>query len=768
MFLAALVVALPAAARTSGRGWIGLVARPRPSVALAGRDIVVLKTPSLAQRIATLGPATEAQERAWTSQASAAQQQVLTSLAQAGLDVQPDYEYTRVLDGFSARLDPRAVALLQRDPLVAGIFPVRAAYPAAIVSPGRGTRPVTLSGSDGHGVTVALLDTGVDLQSPALRGHVLPGIDAVNGNDDAHAVADPDERTRVEDDGTELAGIVAAAAPGAIVLPVRVAGWQETVDGNDAVYARSDQLVEGLELAVDPNQDGDAHDAARVALVGVAEPYASFTDDAEAQAVQGALDLGTVVVAPAGNEGGSVSGPAAAPAAVAVVASDARAELTGARVVLRTGLNVVYDRVQPLLGARAPSRATVLAVATIGAHGFFDAKGRSLVAGRAVVVPEGADPRATVSAAGSAGAAAVLLYGDTLPAGLLSANVPVALIPEAAARSLLNARAAGYDVGIAIGKGRAVSNATNGFVAPFSSRGLTFDGNLKPDIAAPGVNISSVDGVVTGTGAAAAIVAGAAASIAAARPGLDGAALRSLLVGYAQPGGAAATQTGAGRFRAGAAAVGEVAADQATIGFGVLARGGSVTKTVTLHNASSRRLQVSVRAVTTSGETAPLQFAVSPRVLTLAPGASETVGVTVSSRVRQTSPLVLGAIEAQAVGSETLRIPWVLLLHPPAHPSVRVSVAKTSFAPSDVDPDVLTVRLGSAAAQLSLLLYSASGRYLGALAEVRDVLPGTYAFGITGRGSAGSVLARGGYQVRVVARSPQGATSRAIVPFTTL
>ena len=32
------------------------------------------------------------------------------------------------------------------------------------------------------------------------------------------------------------------------------------------------------ELAVDPNEDGDAHDAARVALVGVVEPFAAFTD----------------------------------------------------------------------------------------------------------------------------------------------------------------------------------------------------------------------------------------------------------------------------------------------------------------------------------------------------------------------------------------------------------------------------------------------------------------------------------------------------------
>lgn len=734
--LAALLLALPAAARSP--------VAARPAVALAGRDIVVLKTPSLAQRIAANGPATEEQERAWTSQASAAQQQVLTKVAEAGVEVQPDYSYTRVLDGFSARLDPRAVALLQREPEVAGIFPVRAAYPASTGAEGSPT--ISLPGVTGRGVTIALLDTGVDLTSAYLRGHVLPGIDAVTGNDDAHAVADPQDRTRVEGHGTELAGILAAVAPGAQVLPIRIAGWQPTVGGDDAVYARSDQLVEGLELAVDPNQDGDAHDAARVALVGVEEPYASFADAPEATAVQGALALGTVVVAPAGNEGaagpayGSIAGPAGA---VSVAAIDARAKVAAARVVLRAGLDVIYDRVQPLLNSQQPSRSQVLTVAT----GPLFAHGISRVAGRAAIEPESVSPAAAVAA----GAKAVLLYGDPLPAGSLDVGVPVVRIPPSVARELLAARTAGHDVGVAIGKGRLVRNTTYGFVLPTSSRGLAFDGSVKPDISAPDP----------------ADVAGAAALIAQMRPSLDAAALRSLLVGYAQAGGAASTTAGAGTFRAGAAAVGELAADVTTIGFGVLS--GSATQTITLRNVSSRRLHVDLQAVTTFGETAPLQFALVPSTLTLAPGAAETVGVTVSSRVRQSSQLALGTIEARVEGSETLRIPWALLFQTPAAPPLHAALDRDSFAPSDVNPAELTVHAGAVKdgqveplSQLSVLLYTASGRYLGVLAQQRDLLPGTYVFGITGRGPTGSVLPRGRYELRLVARP----TARATVSFT--
>ena len=97
-------------------------------------------------------------------------------------------------------------------------------------------------------------------------------------------------------------------APGASLLPIRVAGWQPDADGSVSVYGRTDQVLAGLEAAVDPNGDGDAHDAARIALVGVVEPFASFPDGPLARAGRGALALGTLVVAPAGNDG--PAGPA--------------------------------------------------------------------------------------------------------------------------------------------------------------------------------------------------------------------------------------------------------------------------------------------------------------------------------------------------------------------------------------------------------------------------------------------------------------------------
>ena len=56
---------------------------------------------------------------------------------------------------------------------------------------------------------------------------------------------------------------IRGVAPGATILPIRVAGWQPNAEGGFAVYSRTDQLLAGLELAVDPDADGDVLDAAR-------------------------------------------------------------------------------------------------------------------------------------------------------------------------------------------------------------------------------------------------------------------------------------------------------------------------------------------------------------------------------------------------------------------------------------------------------------------------------------------------------------------------
>ena len=573
------------AAAASAVSWTGLVGEGRPKVDLAQWQIVVLKAPSLAQRVAAAGgTASEEQELHWTAQAEAAQKQLLSRVALQGVRIGTEYTFTRVLNGFSAKLDSPAIALLDRAPEVAGVYPVRVGYPATLAPAdvrkamrrsGAAARPpgLRLPGATGRGVTVALLDTGVDQNHAYVARSLEPGMDIVSGAGAATAKANPDNPNDIERHGTEMAGVIAGRggpyglrgiAPRATIFPVRVAGWQRDVDGGWAVYGRSDQLIAGLEAAVDPNADGDTHDAARIAVIGLAEPYISFSDAPESRAVDGALALDTLVVAPAGNDlpagpaFGSISGPGGADGSLTVGAADLRSETEQVRVAVRSGLDIQMSRPLPLAGAFAPQRTLQLEVAaprldTSGStpvvlQDFFDDAGRSMVAGRAALVPAGASSELAVENAARAGAYAVLLYGRGLPAGALGLDqnvvVPVVVFPQKAANRMLTALGAGQRVSVSLGTPRSAPNAEGRRIADFSSRGLAYDGAVKPELAAPGVTVPTAEpgtnedgtprfGTVNGTSVAAASIGGAAALLAQARPALGARDLLGLLTGTA-------------------------------------------------------------------------------------------------------------------------------------------------------------------------------------------------------------------------------------------
>jgi hypothetical protein len=812
--------------------WHGLAGSARPQVSAGQRMIVVLKAPSLAERVARAGGlATDAHERQWTAAAVAAQKQVLGTLAQHGIQVRVDQTFSRVINGFSAALDAEAVALLERQPEVAGVYPVRIAYPATVSSTllakdelarGAAQQPeISLPGFDGRGVTIGLLDTGVDRTQPFLRGRVADGINVL-GDDDSNAGAatKPDDATRLERHGTEMAGLLvgaggpeglAGAAPGATVLPIRVAGWQSDTSGGYAVYARTDQLIAGLERAVDPNQDGDAHDAVRIALVGVGAPYAAFADSPDARAVDGALKLDTLVVAPAGNDGpggpafGSLSSPGGAPSALSVGAADLRSQTERVRVVLRVGLDVLVDRLLPLAGAVLPKRSHELAltapvertsrqraggfVAAPPVDAFFSRDGTSLVAGRAALVPAADDPVSAVENAARAGAAAVVLYGAQIPPGGLgldeSVPVPVVAVPADVARTALQALARGEHPALSLGSAAAVRNGTSGKVAPFSSQGLSFDWRVRPDVLGPGVALmtsepsvaedgSSAYGTVTGSSAAAATVAGGAALLAQARPDLDANALRSLLAGYGRPlADRSVLEQGTGLVDVGASAGAELATEPTALDFGPAARKNwhSVQK-LTIRNLSTRYLRL--RAAVPQSGGAGLALQASPERFRLRPGGQITIRVKASfAGTPGTAPPAEGTIEIGARSTTHVRVPWAIPFgrdRSPLLSSVRLS--EKSFKPSDTTPAVLSFQagglgVGSSGAEikpvgrLDMQLTSAYGTSLGLLVRMRDLLPGRYAFGLTGRDPQGNRLPGGDYTLALTAVPPDG--SRATI-----
>jgi hypothetical protein len=593
---------------------------------------------------------------------------------------------------------------------------------------------------------------------------------------------------------------ISGIAPGASVLPIRVAGWQPDTTGHSAVYARTDQLIAGLERAVDPNLDGDAHDAARVALVGEAVSYAAFADSPEARAIQGAADLDTLVVAPVGNDGpggpayGSVSSPGGAPDALSVGAADLRGRAEEVPVAVRAGLDLALDRYLPLAGAVVSKRPVALELVAPrgpGLGGFFDEHGRSLVAGRAALLGGGSDPQLEVEYAARAGASAVVVYGTQLPAGGLgldeSVDVPVVSVPLRVAQVALTAIQRHEHPAISIGVPRVVSNASRGEIAPFSSRGLAFDGRVKPDVSAPGVAITTSEpgsnddgtpryGTVNGSSPAAAVVAGAAAVLAQSRPGLRAADLKSLLTATARPvGDSSVTAQGAGLVDLGAATAAEVSVEPTTLAFGhARGDGWHAEQEVEVRSVSTRTLLVRIHNSGSSG----LAVDAKPRWVRLKPGGHATVQL--QARLAGTPPAA-GSAEGAVVfvprGSTPLRVPWAITFGPPRHDLLSgVALSQPVFKPSDTTPAVLSLAAGLVVpapsgtevhpvSRLDVWLWRGGNR-LGLLARLRDLLPGRIAFGLTGRGPDGTVLPPGRYRLELVA-SPtgDGAQSSRVVRF---
>jgi subtilisin family serine protease len=108
--------------------------------------------------------------------------------------------------------------------------------------------------STGAGVRVAVLDTGVDLQHPALAGKLLPGFDFVDSD------SDPSEVGSVVSPyfghGTHVAGLIALVAPDARIMPLRI------LDANGVGNAWV--LAEAMLYAVDPDGNPDTDDGAHV------------------------------------------------------------------------------------------------------------------------------------------------------------------------------------------------------------------------------------------------------------------------------------------------------------------------------------------------------------------------------------------------------------------------------------------------------------------------------------------------------------------------
>lgn len=90
--------------------------------------------------------------------------------------------------------------------------------------------------ADGRGVRVAIIDSGVDGDHPALRGHPVRRFRVELQGEEAVVVDDPDAGDLVGH-GTACAGIVAGIAPAAELISIRVLGADNRGKGRSVAAA---------------------------------------------------------------------------------------------------------------------------------------------------------------------------------------------------------------------------------------------------------------------------------------------------------------------------------------------------------------------------------------------------------------------------------------------------------------------------------------------------------------------------------------------------
>lgn len=169
--------------------------------------------------------------------------------------------------------------------------------------------------STGQGITVAVIDSGVDPANPDLKGRILPGKDFATGQPG-------DEHIDYEGHGTGMAGLIAGTgaygggrgafglAPGAKILPIRMPKAETAANQAEASKRFNEVTPKAIRYA--------AESGAQVINISLGQVEGSTELTA---AVKYALEKGSLIFAAvgnSGNKGNQVEYPAATPGVVGV------------------------------------------------------------------------------------------------------------------------------------------------------------------------------------------------------------------------------------------------------------------------------------------------------------------------------------------------------------------------------------------------------------------------------------------------------------------
>lgn len=501
--------------------------------------------------------------------------------------------YRMLVNGFSVQMPrgqvPAIAALADVEAVVPVSFLSPAGVsdePAAVPEPAPSAQAAPPAGGPAH---IALIDAGIDPSHPALGGGMGPTSLILGGADLVQGDPDPTGDGAADAHGTGMAGLVLRS--GALeglppekmprLLAYRVVA-PEAIDGRSPRLARTDRILAAMERAVDPDQNGDTADRSDVILIGLAHGFGGAGVDPLSRAAEAADRVGSVVVAPAGNEGptqgpsGSVGALAGTPDVLAVGALGSETAPRTATLTVALGPAGAALSSLPLMGA-SPDGTELPIVLLSGEEGaasgvvpsdYRDAAGQSRVTGAIAVVGRAGGSLSEKARAAAAEGARGLVVWDQAGDGAFPGRgagadwpIPVVGVGSVQGSALSDAIAAQPGLVASIGENPAGAPPEAG-VAAFSSRGPAADGRAKPDLVAPGVERPTAypgkdaDGrplstLMTGSSASAAEVAALALRVRVDRPDLAAVEVRSLLIQAARAvPGAGVVDAGAGQATA--------------------------------------------------------------------------------------------------------------------------------------------------------------------------------------------------------------------------
>jgi minor extracellular serine protease Vpr len=454
---------------------------------------------------------------------SAMHQEFLGKLAEQGIPVQVDqspmiyqtengpvtvavpHDFTYIFNGVGVRMPGSAV------PKVSGMVGVRAVtlnrervylnLDNSIPFTGAPAIWQTADASgrniQGEGVTVAIIDTGIDWTHPALGGFAkapnekvtyiasFTGEQPMDNFGHGTHVAVIAAGTKAYPNGERGASQVEGMAPKAKVMGYKVLTASGSGSASSIILAIEDAVRRGahvLNLSLGDNQ-GD--------------PFAP-----ESAACNNAMLAGCVVCAAAGNEGpeaSTVGAPGAAHHVITVGASTDDGVTALVAQYQAEGEEAHQIEMRMLEGSQAlPANAIDLAFVDCG-RGANASAFPATTKGRIALCERG-DVTFLEKAKGAqaAGAAALIIYNNregnffgTLGEGADLPKIPVVSIAKEEGEFLIRAinREAGYSYGLVKLSPQMTPQPDR--LAEFSSRGPNNDGWIKPELTAPGVEIYS-------------------------------------------------------------------------------------------------------------------------------------------------------------------------------------------------------------------------------------------------------------------------------------